>query len=93
MQQTFELHWLRLLVQPVVSAAHWELIVQPHDPAVHVGPGLQVEVQSAQVLPVPHAPSPVPEAHVPELQHPPLHAVWFEPRHALPHVCAFVSHA
>ena len=90
-QQAFEVHVLRLL--QLMSPPHWELAVQPHVPALHFGPGLHVEVQLAQEPPVPHAPSPVPEAHVPALQHPPLHAVWFVPRHALPHVCAFVLHA
>jgi hypothetical protein len=52
-----------------------------------------VEVQLVHAPPVPHAPSSVPKAHVPVLQHPPLHAVWFVPMHALPHMCAFMSHA
>jgi hypothetical protein len=75
------------------SAAHALLAVHPHAPAVHVGPGPQVEVQLMQLPLVPQASSAVPAAHVPELQQPPLHAVSFVPRHALPHWCVIVLHA
>ena len=87
-------HMLRFAVQLAESAVHCALDVQPHAPAVHFGPGLHVAVQLVHAVPpVPHAASSLPEAHAPELQHPPLHAVWFGPRHALPHLCALVSQA
>ena len=60
-------------------------------PAVHVG---VPAVHGEHVWPfAPHAPFAVPVTHVPALQQPPLHPVWFVPRHALPQVCAFVSQA
>jgi len=64
---------------------------------VHAPATLHVGVPPAQgphvAPPVPHAPFVVPEAQLPALQHPPLHAVSFAPAHALPHVCVFVLQA
>jgi len=76
-------------------AAHAPSPATPHA-AVHE-PETQVgvpAVQTAHACPFdPHVPLPVPASHVPELQHPPLHAVWLGPSHELVHVCALVSHA
>jgi hypothetical protein len=53
-----------------------------------------VAVQLVQVVPpAAHASSAAPEAHVPALQQPPLQAVSFVPRHALPHALVLVLHA
>ena len=85
---------VRLFDLQLMSPPQSVLEVHPHAPEAHLGPGVQLDAQSEQEVPaVPQASSPVPEAHVPELQHPPLHAVWFVPRHAAPHLCAPVSHA
>ena len=62
-----------------------------HPPEAHVG---VPAVQRAHACPFePHVVLPVPGSQVPELQHPPLHAVWLAPSHELVHVCALVSHA
>ena len=60
---------------------------------MHLGPALHPVVQSVHIAAVPHAPSAVPAAHVVPVQHPPLHALWFGPPHAVPHLCVEVSHA
>jgi hypothetical protein len=87
-------HSFRLFVVQLVSAAQSALEAQPHAPPLHFGPGPHVAVQLVHAVPpVPQASSPPPAAHVPELQHPPLHMVWLVPRHAVPHWWAFVSHA
>ena len=62
-----------------------------HDGAAHVGVPAP---QTPQVIPlVPQAPFAAPATQLPPLQHPPLHSVWFVPRHALPHVCVLVLQA
>jgi len=73
---------------------HCMLDVQPHWPAMHSGPGLQLVVQLRHMPPeLPHSALAVPTTHAAPSQQPPLQAVSFAPPQATVQVWVVVLHA